>query len=269
MRLSRRPANSTGQDEPFNVSAADGVLKNDQRAELANLTTSASHGQVHLNGNGSFTYSRNGFSGYDSFQYTGFGPGGTSALTTVTITVRPAETGCTWTEPQGTAAAGQKASDMVCAGSGTMSSPPPLRSRLCTAGIETTPSTPVMATTRSTAVTPTTVYGGDGNDTVNGDAGKDALYGQAGKDDIDGGSGDDTISGGDGDDQVKGGSSVDKLSGDTGNDNLTGGADDDALSGGPAATPSTAGQASTHSTADPTPTPASRTSTDSSAAKAA
>ncbi len=85
---------TTVEDTSLNVTAANGVLKNDTDPEnsplTAQLTTPPTHGTVTLNANGSFVYTPAGnFAGPDSFTYVAFDGGRASLPATVSLTVTP------------------------------------------------------------------------------------------------------------------------------------------------------------------------------------
>jgi len=90
-------AYSTQQGTQLNVTAANGVLRNDTDVDqttplTAQLATQPTNGTVNLSSNGAFVYTpRSGFSGTDRFTYRAVDNGGLmSAPTTVTITVASA-----------------------------------------------------------------------------------------------------------------------------------------------------------------------------------
>src|SRR5439155_12467196 len=81
------------EDTSLNV-AASGVLSNDSDAEGDSLTaiaiTSASHGALTLNADGSFSYTpAANFNGTDSFTYIANDGSADSASITVTLTINP------------------------------------------------------------------------------------------------------------------------------------------------------------------------------------
>ncbi len=83
---------TTTTSTTLNVSAANGVLANDSDAEnqalTATIVTNASHGNVTLNPNGSFTYvPTTGYTGPDSFTYRANDGSLNSNVATVTITI--------------------------------------------------------------------------------------------------------------------------------------------------------------------------------------
>jgi VCBS repeat-containing protein len=87
------PSYTTLEDVTLNVSAGNGVLKNDSDADgpqalIARNASTPGHGIVTLNSNGSFTYKPNAdYNGTDSFTYEAFdGAAASTATVTVTIT---------------------------------------------------------------------------------------------------------------------------------------------------------------------------------------
>ena len=74
--------------EVLRVSAADGVLSNDQGDDLTADVVTTSAGSLTLNDDGSFVYTPTGAAGTtDRFTYTATNSAGTSAAATVTITI--------------------------------------------------------------------------------------------------------------------------------------------------------------------------------------
>jgi VCBS repeat-containing protein len=85
---------STDEDTPLNVSAGDGVLRNDQDPEAGPLTavnaSDPAHGSVSLNENGSFTYTPDpNYAGDDTFTYAARDNAGNETGGTVTVHVAP------------------------------------------------------------------------------------------------------------------------------------------------------------------------------------
>jgi hypothetical protein len=85
---------STSEDTPLTVSAADGVLKNDQDPEGGPLTavnaSNPPNGSVALNPDGSFTYTPDAdFNGDDTFTYQARDNAGNETTGTVTVHVAP------------------------------------------------------------------------------------------------------------------------------------------------------------------------------------
>lgn len=189
--------------------AKPGVLGNDSSQTTARLVTAPASGQLTLRADGSFSYvPAKNFLGVVSFDYQAVGATGTSAVTTVAITVtEPVPSRCTITGTAGNdTLKGTTGNDIICGLGGN--------DKITGNGGRDT------------------LIGGTGNDVLTGGSGNDILVGDAGEDRLLGGGGIDLLLGGDGNDTLSGQDGTDIAYGQDGADTVNGGAGDDLLSGG-------------------------------------
>ena len=238
------------------IVSAPGVLVNDSDVDTiaaslsAQLVTSAAHGILTFNADGSFVYRANpGFVGQDTFTYRvddGAATNHLSNLATVRITIQSA------TQPP-LIINGTEGNDVI-------------RVEELAGGVIRVTKNGVLSQQTIQAdrqvqvfglggndqifltglIRPVLVDGGGGNDWIDargvtssftsmdlrGGDGADTLIGGAGHDRLDGGIGDDLLVGGAGHDELLGGNGNDFLVGGLGNDVLEGGNGDDVLLGG-------------------------------------
>ena len=258
---------STSEDTALNV-LAPGVLGDDVDADagdmlFAELVTGPSHGELTLNGDGSFSYAPGlNFNGADSFTYTANDGTAVSNTATVSIVVDPVnDTPTVTVTPSActsdTAASGQmllRLADVDTAVSllmvGVTSSNSTLlpNSRVGVTGTGNARTLSVAAVDKKSGTSTLTVVvsdgtdsatssirvvvGTSGRDTLTGTAGVDMLFGLVGADTLNGGDGADLLCGGNGADVLNAGAGNDVLAGGRGPDRLIGGDGDDTLTGG-------------------------------------
>ncbi|MHB2165897.1 peroxidase family protein [Alsobacter sp. R-9] len=261
------------EDTPLTVAAAGGVLANDVPASgtTAALVSGTTHGTIHLNADGSFSYVPNAnFSGQDQFTYVAQTTTGTSAVTTATIDVtavndgeapvnvtanaRPNQrlTASLGTDPDGNGTGpvtwAWKVDGTLVTGATTTRFDIPAGTTVGTVITAEATYTDLQGFTRtavsSNVVVGTTfavatgasaadrnVTGSSGNDLMTGNGAADTLSGGAGDDSIDGLDGADQLNGGLGNDTLLGGNGADVIHGNEGNDSIDGQAGADNLFG--------------------------------------
>jgi VCBS repeat-containing protein len=258
-------AYSTAEDTTLTVDAP-GVLGNDSDPDddplSAVLVSGPSHGDLTLNGNGSFTYTpASNFNGSDSFTYRASDGTLTSNLATVTISVTAVndsptvkvDAGGTCGKDDHSGTVNLTVADVDPAAKLTLSadsSNPTLvphgNVNFTGSGADRTMTVSTVDGRSGTAtltvtvsdgqandtVTVTVMVGGGGKDTLTGGTGADLLLAQSNNDSLSGGDGNDLLCGDSGSDTLSGGAGDDSLGGGSGSDKLTGGSGADGFSGG-------------------------------------